>query len=577
MIGAAWPKPLSTNTQAWLERAAWFVALTAALGPLELRDATVAVAGLTVSSVELLAGLAIGTSLFAMVALHRDGALRTRLSRPLIGALIAWAALHVASALWSDEPLYSLKFGLRVSGGVGLAIACATLGHLRRFRRIVAGGILAGMAVITTIAIAERALGRSLEPFLQLFRDEPTWMLGEPRLSTVFYHANTLAAYLELTLPFLLVVPWLSGVTRRQRWFLLTWAVVCGAMLSLTYSRAGLLAGVLASLTLAWAARRGIRQPQLAKTALIFGGLLSVAFLANPDMRARLGMGKREYRVRYDFGGPCEGRPAEEVEVPLVVVNEGEWPISDRHAPGELGYLIWPRAGKPHPRAFRYDDLPTLGRDTQHATVLRVHLPDRPGKWPLVVDIRRKGVVWLSAVGTKVGRTTCTVVAPVGWVKPPPSGAKAMPIKLQGRPLEMSRRHYWQAATRLLSERPLLGHGADRFRMSYGRFVPKAGWDGRARAHSVIMETAANLGLAGLALLGLLLGLIGANALPNLLGSRGASPIATAASVALVGFGLHALVDYFLGYTQILLIAWPIVGLATMTEAKEADDDKADE
>ncbi len=572
MIDVPWPDSVSSGTQRRLQAAAWSMAAVVGLGPLELRHATVRIAGLTVSSVELLASVAILCGAMAVWGLRREGHLARRLTHPLMIALAAWAALHLASALWSNDPLYSLKFGLRVTGGVALAVTCSALGHLGRFRRIVTFGLLAGLAMITALAIAERGLGRTFEPVLQLFRDEPTWMLGEPRLSTVFYHANTLAAYLELALPFLLVAPWLTGLPPQRRWALLLWTAAGGAMLSLTYSRAGLLAGVLASLVLAATARRTRTEPRLARAAFVFAGLLSIAFLANPDMRARLGMGKREYRVRYEFGGPCEGPAAGEVQVPLTLTNVGEWPISDRHAPGEVGYLIWPREGEPVARAFRYRKLPALRRGDRFETVLDVHLPDKPGPWSLVVDIRRKGVIWLSAVGTEVGRTTCTVQQgpDSGPIDPSVKLRATSDIHLQHRPLELARRHYWQAALRLLTERPWLGHGADRYRMSYGRLVPAAAWDGRARAHSVILETAADLGLLGLLVLGLLIGSVAACMRPNLMMAAGASRISTAAAIALVGFGLHSLVDYFLGYTQILLVVWPIVGLATAATNRES-------
>ena len=572
MIGVPWPDSVTLGTQRRLNAAAWSMAAVVGLGPLELRHVTFRFAGLTVSSVELLASVAILCGAIAIAALRREGHLARRLTHPLVVVLVAWAALHLASTFWSDDPLFSLKFGLRVTGGVALAVTCSALGHLGRFRRIVTFGLLSGLAVITLLALAERGVGRSFEAVLQLFRDEPTWMLGEPRLSTVFYHANTLAAYLELVLPFLLVAPWLTGLPRQRRWALLLWTAVGGAMLSLTYSRAGLLAGVLASLVLAASARRARTEPRLARAAFVFAALLSVAFLANPDMRARLGMGKREYRVRYEFGGPCEGPAAGDVQVPLTLTNVGEWPISDRHAPGEVGYLIWPTRGEPDGRALRYRKLPTLRHGDRFETMLDVHLPDKPGPWSLVVDIRRKGVIWLSAVGTEVGRATCTVhQAPgSGPVDPSLRLRATEDIHMQGRPLELARRHYWQAAVQLLTERPWLGHGADRYRMSYGRLVPAAAWDGRARAHSVILETAADLGLLGLLLLGLVIGTVAACMRPNLLMAAGASRISTAAAIALVGFGLHSLVDYFLGYTQILLVVWPIVGLATAATNRES-------
>ncbi len=557
-----WPPALARSKQSALSAAAWSVAAVTALGPLELRHAMVPLFGLQVSSVEVLAGVALLCNGWAAFTLRRDPLVRRGVRRPIALALVLWALVHVASALWSDAPAYSLKFGLRVVGGIGLAVSCATFGALRRYRRTVAVGVMSGLLLVTLIAGVERALGQASEPFLQWFRDEPTWMLGEPRLSTVFYHANTLAAFLELTFPFVLVAACLPVVSRRQRVAMALWAFACAAMLSLTYSRAGLLAGVLASLCLGWSARRVLDRGRLARAAFAFAALLSVAYLGNPDMRARLGFGKREYRVDYAFDGPCEGGRAATVQVPVTVTNEGEWPLSDRHAPGELGWLIWPREGKPDPRAFSYRKLPVLDRGATFQTTLDVHLPDIAGPWELVLDIRRKGVIWLSATGTEVGRATCVVTPGADDPKGTPHTLSRAAIQLQTRPLELARKHYWQAALRLFEARPWLGHGADRFRYQYRGWVPDKAWDGRARAHSLVLETAADLGLLGLLALGLLLGTLAPIFVTRLLAGAPQSPIALAATVACLGFGLHSMVDYFLAYTQILLVAWPVLGLA---------------
>jgi len=420
--------------------------------------------------------------------------------------------------------------------------------------------LLVGLAGITVVAVCERLIGRPFERLLTLFRDEPTWMLGEPRLSTVFYHANTLAAYLELVLPLMVIT-----VARKQGRAVLRWAgwlVIAGYMLSLTYSRAGLGAGVFGALVLAAASGQTRRKQRL--WALVFALLLCVAYFGNPDMRARLGGAKRTYKVGYEFLGICAGQPGQRVDLTVRVTNLGQWPISDRHAPGELGWVIWPTQGRPPASNFSYRPLRALSTGQHQDVPIEIQLPKQLGPHPLVVDIRRKEVVWLSAAGADLDGILCQVSSGEQIIE-----AKYRPmdeIQMQSRPLELSRLHYWRAALELFVNKPWLGHGADQFRWRYRDHVPDKAWDLRARAHSVVMENAADLGALGLFFIGLLATLIGLRMLANLRAVEKIAPEQLAATVGLCSFAAHSMVDYFVAYTQILLIMWPVMGLALSTE-----------
>ncbi len=205
------------------------------LGPLELRVATVSVAGMQISAAELLAALTIALGLAAIVYRSMgSGQLGRILLRPAPVVFAIWAAVHLASALWTTgEPFMALKFGLRVTGGACLATIACLLGDLPLFRRRLRLGLLCGLGALTLIAALERIVGQPMEGFLRLFRDEPTWMLGEQRLSATFYHANTFAAYLELTLPFVLLLTASDTAGRLQRGLRWAWLLACGAMLQI--------------------------------------------------------------------------------------------------------------------------------------------------------------------------------------------------------------------------------------------------------------------------------------------------------------------------------------------------------
>jgi O-antigen ligase len=161
-----------------------------------------------------------------------------------------------------------------------------------------------------------------------------------------------------------------------------------------------------------------------------------------------------------------------------------------------------------------------------------------------------------------------------------PQTAPPPPEPYRYRPVELHRPHYWRAAFELIAERPLLGHGADRFRTAYRDHVPLEAWEPRARAHSVLLETAVDLGLLGLLVLSTFAALLAAR-IQRVVRSERAKPEQMAAAAAVVGFALHGLVDYFLAYTQIYVVAWPIVGILLgggehAAAVVQADDDAED-
>ena len=550
----------------WVAAAGSAIAWLIALGPLEARELVVPFGPLHLTSTELLAAFAAAVGLIAVAVVYRRRLatwtrVRARLGTPFAFALALWALLHLASAAWAGEgALFSLKFGLRVAGGVALAGVTLALGAERVFIRRLSIGVAGGVAFVTAIAAFERLGGQAAEPLLTWFRDEPTWMLGEQRLSAVFYHANTLAAWLEIVVPWLVAAVIAPRSQRLPRAALLAASLV---MLSLTYSRAGLAAGLVGCGLVALGASFGGHR-SLKFVAIIAGAVLALSYLANPDMRGRLGLEDRGYQASYRVDDVCIGQPGERVEVEVCVRNDGEWPLSNRQAPGDLAHVAWPAEGRPAAAEFHYQPLPAIDPGESVTLTVAVDLPDQPGVVDIVVDIRRKNVIWLSAVGVEPGRIQCIALAPGETAEQFTRGdGDGMPseIHLQGRPLELERKHYWQAALRLWGERPFFGQGADQFRHRYGRFVPERGWDDRARSHSIIMETAANLGFAGLLALGLLAGSI-AVALwrPFRLGAGG--PVAIGVAAGVLSFLVHHMVDYFLGYTKILVVFWPLLGAA---------------
>jgi hypothetical protein len=105
--------------------------------------------------------------------------------------------------------------------------------------------------------------------------------------------------------------------------------------------------------------------------------------------------------------------------------------------------------------------------------------------------------------------------------------------------LDSNRYRYWRVAVESWADRPLFGLGSGGFLVEWRRERGRV--DESADAHSLYIETAAELGLVGLALLLLFLGGVGAGAV---LLYRRDSAAATGLAAALVAWAIHAGLDW---------------------------------
>lgn len=541
-----------------------------AVGPLELRDG-LPLGPVTVTSTEMIAALAALVGAAATLLRWRLdpkglSSLHSRRARWLLGLLALWAAVHLASAAWaSGDRAQVVKYSLRLCGQMSLAGLALIWSDRAEVRRRLLIGAAAGLAIITTLGTAERLIGRGFEFALLQFRDEPTWMLGEQRLSTVFYHANTCAAYLELMSPLVMVLALSPDATRWQRRGLIAWGALAAVLLSLTYSRAGLIAGVVGGMAVALAGRWQPQPRRWLALGLGWAALVLVAYAVNPDMRARIGLDERSYRPQYRYLAGCTGYPGSHIRLPLEIHNRGTWDLANRQAPAHVISTFLTRTGKQLVDAWDFTPMADLPAGATVVVDLPLTLPTRPGDYAVAADILRDRVLRISGVGAPLAILGCTVVAPG---QPLPQGpaapldASSFDAMRAWRPLDLERRHYWRAALLLWARRPLLGWGADRFHLIHREYVPSQGYDPRARAHSIFFETAVDLGLLGVTVLVLLLAaLVSAGRLAFRGGWRSDRGLAVAIAAGLCALGVHSLVDYFFGYTQIAVVVWPLIGL----------------
>lgn len=539
-------------------------------GPLELRD-TLAAGPVRLTTTELIAALAAWTALAtAVLAVRQFPSERLRWldkrGRTPAALLLLWALLHLASAIWADADRAAVvKSALRIGGQAGLAVLCWGWAGHEVFRQRLVRGALAGLGVITLLAVAERLMGQRMEHVLLQFRDEPTWMLGEQRLATVFYHANTCAGYLELMAPLVLVGALMPRQILWKRVGFALWALLLAVLLSLTYSRAGLLAGAGGALALAWAGRQMPQRHWWIAGALTWAVVEVGAYAVNPEMRARIGLDERSYLPQYVFLDGCTGHAGTKAKVRLLVRNRGTWALSNRQAPAKVTYSFLTERGHLVDDVWLGQRLPAMPPGSSAEITLDLDLPSRPGKYALCIDILRDRVLFLSEVGAPLGWLGCEVLAPeVPLVAGPPSHFQPADLSAVAstRRMDLERRHYWRAAVLLWERKPWIGWGSDRFHLIHREYMPPQTYDSRARAHSIWLETAVDLGLLGVGVLAWTAWLLlRAGRVAFRRGWSSDRGAALALTAGLVGVAIHSSVDFFFAYTQFAVVFWPLLGL----------------
>ncbi|MDQ3587041.1 MAG: O-antigen ligase family protein [Actinomycetota bacterium] len=147
-----------------------------------------------------------------------------------------------------------------------------------------------------------------------------------------------------------------------------------------------------------------------------------------------------------------------------------------------------------------------------------------------------------------------------------PQTAEPLPTS-EGRLAELrtNRGAYWEVALEGFAARPLVGGGSGSFRVDWRR--EREIEESVMEAHSLYIETLAELGLVGTALLAAFLG-TGVVGLVRLGRRRPGDPLLLAATAVLVAFAIHAGVDWDWEMPAVTLVA--LLLLAAVLRAQEA-------
>lgn len=461
--------------------------------------------------------------------------------RPLAFFAAFAAASLLSAALAPAHRGLAVTFALRMVAAAVFALAVAAAPA--RARRAALLALAASSLLVAMLAVGEALGVSSLDPLLALFRERAFDAGGGRRASGGSGGPNQAAAFLAAGL-----VAGVAALADRARLAGVFAGLVSLGLLS-TYSRGGVAAALLGLLVLAWARPKGRRAALVCAAVL---GALSLAFLAHPRFRGRIGteLTERAYVARYR---PADVvlrlDPGESRTLELELTNPGPraW-LPEERATVHASLHAWPE-GEPIAVWRHALTEPIPPRAVQRVS-LAIVAPSRPGRYLLVWDLFTLPSGFLSAAGVS------PALVPVGiGTEPPPE--RALPARTWRR----GRLELWRIAVAMWRDRPLLGAGPDNFRRLHPRY---GGWLGAGNvpmsAHNQFLETAATTGALGLLAL---VGTMFFSARAAIAARQGADAVLAAAVLGLLAaFLVQAQVDALLEFTGHYLLFALVVGFS---------------
>jgi hypothetical protein len=246
------------------------------------------------------------------------------------------------------------------------------------------------------------------------------------------------------------------------------------------------------------------------------------------------------------------------IDIPVTITNTGRatWD-SDAAEPVRLSYH-WVAEDSDEVIAWEgirtLFDQPVRGGETV-SLAARVGGPGRPGRFRLMWDIEQEHRLWFSTEPEAYIAFSSGVVT--GPVRSTQVGAG--PRRIPRMAVRPGRLVLWGAAWRMFLDRPLLGIGADNYRLRYGQYSTIKEADPRVHSNSMYFEVLAGTGLLGAAAF-LWLGAVQARAALDALRS---SPLGVGIAAACAAIAIHGLVDSFMSFSGTYILMAVAFGLAS--------------
>jgi hypothetical protein len=486
-----------------------------------------------------------------------------------------WLAIALAALLaaWTAPAFRWNGFvgAARLWAGMVLALATLQLVDTGRQATWLMGALAAGGLVAAAVGLLEVVAAVPLT-WLDLFRSGPTVVGPFLRLSGPFNHANQAAMYLEAMLPL-----WLAAVIcswqrlRRPHWtaVLLAATLLLAQALLLTLSRAALFIGLFSAVaTVVLLSRqegggsdRRFRLSLVAVSLALF--VVAVQVWTTPALKMRL-LSEDDadwYRVRLDAPPEVRLAAGQVATLTVSIRHDGRhaWPVT-AHNPIRLGARWYRESDDYRLNVESRWPLPeTLKPGESVLLDVPLAVPQTAGHYRVEWDLVQEHVTWFRYKGGTPGVTRACV-------EPAPSapGTEVVEelfyaVDPSGPPIPR-RRLLWNVAWQQFLVYPLGGIGLDNFRLTYGRFLAWQHWNDTIHTNNWYLEMLVSLGLLGALPFFSWMGLLWHELIATVRRTQ-ATAGQIAVAVALLAYGLHGLVDYFLMDRPTGWLFWLLAGL----------------
>jgi hypothetical protein len=472
---------------------------------------------------------------------------RGALSRGPVRWLALLAAAHLLAAAFAVAHRgLALKFALRVclAAAFAAAVACRPPREVAQALR----GLVAGAVLVAALAVTEGVGVRSIDPFLDLFREHPFNVGGSRRATAASEYPNQAGALLMYGA---VALGGLAAAARPGPGLVAVASVLTAGLL-FTYSRTALVAAMAGLAVVAAGYRRrgaGVCLAVLIAGTLVFTGA-EQAFALRLSTQGLDSWYGAEYTPE---ATSLRLRPGERVTTTVRVGNRGRltWVHDGQFHLSHHWYGVERKDLTDGTRARLPHD---LGPGESVVLQAEIQAPAREGQYLLLWDMVQEHTSWFSGQGVAPGVVQVWVGSRTGAMDPvvPPAVLPSEP--LVWRP---GRRVLWPLALRMWRAHPWTGVGSDNYRWVYGAWAGRPSWDTRVFANNAYLEVAATTGTVGLVAL---LGTLVASARAAWRAHPPGEPLAAAVLGLLAALAVHGLADYVFAFTGHYVVFALVVG-----------------
>lgn len=557
-VSHAWPA--RAHTGSWVVSTC--AVIVAAISPFEVPIPGLAVAGFTLTTVEIAVIGALAVWAAVLVRDQRRPSWRSPIAAP--GA--ALLAIVLVTALAAPEfGANSLKFFGRLLAAAMVVLLAQNAITTPRIAGQLIGTLLAVGAVLGAIAALELTQMQLVMDGLRVFRPGFHVVGGQVRATSTLFYPTITSMYLEVV--FALGLFWLmtDAESKRARQLAFLALALVAAGIVATFTRAGLI--TMSSSLLCVGALRFARHRRwdgghwrLAALATLIVVLVLISRSPRLLVTRISTEGSQDwYGASYTVPDTLELRAGEARDVPVTLANEGWLTWQSEQAPPFALAYHWLSASTEEVVIFDGNRTPFAQPVEPRAQVhmaARVWAPSYPGSYILVWDIVQEQRAWLSTEGVLPGRTLVTVSG----------NAVGGPLATHGRmpmgTVRVPRLALWKTALGISAAHPLLGIGPDNYRHVYGRYLGLVTWDTRVHANNTYLEALVGMGVGGLAIVAWL-GIAMLRAIVKMWPrvADAAVPLFAATVAACAAIAVHGLVDSFVTFTPTYVIFALTAGL----------------